>query len=252
MDISRIHENNAVWWNETADWYAEQGQVSGGNHLFPSERELLGDLTPWCRRAVHLQCSDGRDVLSLWRQGAHEVVGIDISEGLLAVARRKTDAIGANASFIYSDILETPHYLDGTFDLVYTGKGALCWMMDIEAWAKVVSRLLNGGGLFFLHEAHPLDWVWDKSAAEYKLDAEHGDYFSDKPRKQLVAATTQTTPEYRQWTIADVVNSLIRSGLTVERLEEYNTPFWPQLPQETLRCLPHSFALCARKLHDNG
>jgi len=57
-------------------------------------------------------------------------------------------------------------------------------------------------------------------------------------------------PQYRQWTLAEIVNSLIVAGLRVERLEEYGEPFWdqfPNLPPQTLRLLPHSFALLASK-----
>jgi hypothetical protein len=127
----------------------------------PSERRLLGDLRPWCRRAIHLQCSGGWDAVSLVEQGAHEVVGIDISPRMIAMARRRAQALGLNASFYVSDVLDTPHELDGSADLVYTGKGALPWIMDMEAWARVVARLLAPGGLLYVFEGHPLDGVWD-------------------------------------------------------------------------------------------
>ena len=257
VDFTQTHKDNAAWWNESAGWYGERDEAEdiasfrgGGNALLDSERQLLGDLAPWCKRAIHLQCSHGRDGLSLLRQGAGEVVGVDISERLLAVARRKTDALGAAARWVQSDILETPHDLDGTADLVYTGKGALCWMMDLGAWARVVARLLTPGGRFFVHESHPLDWVWDTNSAAYALDPEHGDYFSTQSRNRLFTAVTQSRPQYRQWTLAEIVNSLIAAGLSIEALMEYPEPFWgqfPHMPDDTLHRLPHAFALLARK-----
>jgi SAM-dependent methyltransferase len=256
MDITQTHRANAVWWNETARWYgADEAEAiaflrSGGTYLFPAEKQLLGDLAPWCRRAIHLQCSHGSDGLSLLRQGAAEIVGVDISERLLGVARRKSDAIDAPAHWVQADILETPHALDGTADLVYTGKGALCWMMDLSAWAGVVARLLVPDGLFFVYESHPLDWVWNTDTAGYELDAEHGDYFSSKQRERLFSQATEATPRYRQWTLGEIVNSLIAAGLNIESLTEYPDPFWDQfsaMPEETLHRLPHAFALLARK-----
>jgi SAM-dependent methyltransferase len=258
MDVALTHKHNAAWWDETAAWYGRQGNVdeeiaflrSGGNYLLDSERQLMGDLAPWCRCAIHLQCSHGRDALSLLNLGADRVVGVDISERLLAVARHKADALGAHASWVLSDILETSHELDGTADLVYMGKGALCWMMDIAAWATVVARLLVPGGRFFVHEAHPLDWVWDTKANDYVLDSEYGDYFSAKLRERLFAHDTQSTPRYRQWTLGQIVNSLIAAGPRIECLMEYPAPFWDQfqsIPAETLRRLPHAFALLACK-----
>lgn len=133
MDIAAIHRETGAFWNEIADWYGERDEGaaiaflrSGGNYLFPAERKALGDLKPWCRRAIHLQCSHGNDALSLLHQGAKEVVGVDISDRRLAVARRKTQALGAPATWYCCDVLQTPQVLNATADLVYTGKGALC------------------------------------------------------------------------------------------------------------------------------
>ncbi len=97
----------------------------------------LHDLDQWCKRAIHLQCAGGRDTLSLWNLGAHEVVGVDISERMIAIALAKTERLNAPAAWYHADVLEAPHELDGTADLVYTGRGALCWLMDMDAWAGV-------------------------------------------------------------------------------------------------------------------
>jgi SAM-dependent methyltransferase len=256
-DIRGIHQKNGVWWDETAAWYGAQDEEadvgflrSGGSYLFENERALLGDLHPWCGRAIHLQCSHGRDALSLINDGAAEVVGIDISARLLAVARRKAAALSAPATFVQSDILDTPADLDGTADLVYTGKGALCWMMDLDAWAGVVARLLKPGGRLFLYEGHPLDWVWDTEAPDYRLDTDYGSYFAEHFRDRLFSKPTQSRPTYRHWPLADIVNSLIDAGLTIDRLGEYPEPFWGQFPhmtEETTLRLPHTFAILATK-----
>lgn len=257
VDTRSIHQETGRFWDSIADWYGERDEVdaitylqSGGNYLNENETPLLGNLTPWCKRAIHLQCSHGNDALSLLHQGASEVVGVDISERLVAVARRKTQALGASATWYCCDILQTPVKLNGTANLVYTGKGALCWMTDLVGWAAVVARLLVPGGRFFVYESHPLDWVWDTKSMDYVLDQEHGDYFSEKFRTSLFNSDTGATPQYRQWTLGQVVNSIIGAGLVIDRLEEYPQPFWgqfPHIPDETLHRLPHTFALLAHK-----
>ncbi|HEY8600021.1 MAG TPA: class I SAM-dependent methyltransferase, partial [Thermomicrobiales bacterium] len=138
-----MHQSNRHAWNEGAARYDEQFAASvarlrdGGHALYPPEVRFLGDLRPWCRRAIHLQCAGGEDTLSLWNLGASEVVGVDISDAMIAIARRKSEVLGAPARWFQSDILETPHELDRTADLVYTGKGALNWLHDIDGWARV-------------------------------------------------------------------------------------------------------------------
>src|SRR5205807_176784 len=140
----------------------------GGKNLMAPELRFLQDLSSWCGRAIHLQCAGGRDTLSLWNHGAREVIGIDISDRMIECARRKSQALGAPAAWHCCDVLQAPHELDGTADLVYSGRGALCWVLDIAAWANVVARLLKPGGRLYVFEGHPLDWVWDCEAAEFK------------------------------------------------------------------------------------
>jgi SAM-dependent methyltransferase len=257
MDIAEIHQETGAFWNEIADWYGERDENaaivflrSGGNYLFQPEREALGDLKPWCRRAIHLQCSHGNDALSLLRQGAGEVVGVDISDRLLAVARRKAQALGAPASWHCCDVLRTPQVLDATADLVYTGNGALCWMMDLAAWAEVIARLLVRGGQFYIYEAHPLNWVWDTQASEYAFDPQNGNYFSDALKEGLFEKKSKFAARQRHWTLGQIVNSIVGAGLRIEKLHEFPDMFWDQFPNmsaKTLGRLPHMFGLLARK-----
>ncbi len=222
---------------------------SGGVNLMEPERRLLGDLSFWCRRAIHLQCSHGRDALSLWNMGAHEVVGVDFSAEMLAQARLKGERLGAPAAWVQANVQETPHTLDGTADLVYTGKGALCWMMDLEGWAAVIYRLLKPGGLLYVFEAHPLTWVWEPNAETFVLRDDGGDYFSQLPRPNREGDFPPGAVA-RQWTLGQIVNAVIDGGLVLERLEEHPEPFWdplPYIPLDTLHRLPNTFSLLARK-----
>ena len=87
-----MHAANRRAWDEAAEryegWFAEAVELisSGGTNLLPPELELIGDLHGRCRRAIHLQCAGGRDTLSLWNLGADEVIGVDFSPRMLALA----------------------------------------------------------------------------------------------------------------------------------------------------------------------
>jgi SAM-dependent methyltransferase len=264
-DIYAVHKETGEAWNETAAIYErdEADQIrflqDGGSTLLEPERRILGDISSWCHRAIHLQCAGGSDTLSLLQQGAADVVGIDISPRMVAVAQRKAEALRAASYWYCVDVLESPHELDGTADLVYAGRGALPWIMDITVWAEVVNRLLKPGGKLFVFEGHPLDWVWDTSGSEYRLEPLHGDYFAQKLNDQRwpmllldaqVRPHTASRAREHQWTIADILNALIGAGLTLERFEEHPELYWnqfPYLPDELTRRLPHSFSLLMRK-----
>lgn len=51
-----------------------------------------------------------------------------------------------------------------TFDLVYTGVGALCWLPDVARWARVAAALLRPGGRLFIREDHPMLWSLDEKS----------------------------------------------------------------------------------------
>src|SRR6478752_6238059 len=181
-DVRTMHAANRAAWDEASEryegWLEEAVALirSGGTNLFGVETQLIGDLHGRCRRAIHLQCAAGRDTLSLWNQGADEVVGIDFSPRMLELARRLTAATDAPARWILADVLETPHALDRTADLVYTGRGSLLWLQDLDAWAAVIARLLAPDGRFVLFEGHPIEWLFDADA-DGRWVATDYDYF---------------------------------------------------------------------------
>lgn len=262
------HQQNQQAWDLTArhkyaDDVAHDVALlrAGKTNLLAEEIAILKTIVPTCQRVIHLQCSHGLDALSLWQMGAGEVIGVDISAEMLALAQQKSDQLAAPAQWIHADILATPHDLDGTADLVYTGKGALPWMMDLVAWAAVVVRLLKPGGYFYLFEGHPLNWVWEPEASDFRLRTDGGDYFAQQPRVNRTfpaAVVTRARPDdadapqpvEHQWTVAQVITALIEAGLMLRRFEEYPVHFWPEfaaIPAAEHDRLPHTFALLMTK-----
>ncbi len=265
-DPRAMHAANRAAWDEAAEryegWFDEAVELlrSGGSNLFGVEHDLLGDLRAGggTDRAIHLQCAGGRDTLSLWTAGAREVVGIDFSPRMLELARRLSEAVGAPATWIEADVIETPHDLDGTGDLVYTGRGSLIWLADLDAWAAVVRRLLTPGGRFVLFEGHPAEWLFDADA-DGRLIATDYDYFGG------VEASRGWAPEYidrlsisdgeqhwkfaRAWTLGEIVTALAGAGLRIERLAEHPVDWWAghrDLRPEDRGRIPLSFGLVAR------
>ena len=267
MDPARIHKENERAWDLVArSKYSHDVEsdvallASGRTSLMSHELRLLGELGAWCGRAIHLQCSHGLDALSLWKLGAREIVGVDISASMLALAQQKAQLLGAPAKWIHNNVLDAPAHLNGTADLVYTGKGALPWVTDLRRWAAVIERLLKPGGLAFIFEGHPLNWVWEPDANEYSLRSDGGDYFAAEPRANRdfpasglrQTASDQSAPcaIEKQWTLGEIVTTLTEAGLRLERLEEHPDQFWPLfrgIPEPLANRLPHTFALLMRK-----
>ena len=235
-DVRRMHEANRAAWDEAAEryegWFDEAVALirGGGSNLFPVEHDLVGDLHGRCRRAIHLQCAGGRDTLSLWNLGADEVVGVDFSPRMLDLARRLTEATGAPATWVEADVLDVPHALDGTADLLYTGRGAIIWLMDLDGWAAVLRRLLAPGGRLVIFDGHPAEWLFDG-------DGEGGWTLTDYDYFGGPEASRGWAPEYidhlsvpdgeqhwkfaRAWTLGEILTALLGAGLRLERVTEH-------------------------------
>jgi SAM-dependent methyltransferase len=139
---------------------------AGALSLRAHEIADLGDVRD--KDLVHLQCHFGKDTLSWARLGAR-VTGLDFSEPAVKAAVELAREIGVDARFVTADVYDATAALDGRrFDIVYTGVGALCWLPDMERWAKVVCDLLRPGGQLYLFEFHPLRWISGKRQRDPK------------------------------------------------------------------------------------
>ena len=118
------------------------------------DRERLGDLVDL--DVIHLQCHLGLDTISLSRLGARRVVGLDLSPRSLERARELARRAGARIELVESNVYAAREAVTGDFDLVYTTLGVLCWLPDIDLWARVVARLLRPGGRLVLRDDHPV------------------------------------------------------------------------------------------------
>ncbi|WP_441249484.1 class I SAM-dependent methyltransferase [Kitasatospora sp. McL0602] len=205
-------------------FYDLPGFVAGEDSLRSFELAEVGDVSG--RSLLHLQCHIGLDTLSWARRGA-VVTGLDFSEPAVAAAGDLAAKIGADtARFVAADVYDAVDALDGrTFDIVYTGFGALCWLPDIDRWARTVAELLAPGGFLYLAEYHP----YADLLAEDGRTVEH-DYFERAPivvdapgtyaDPDAVTEATLTV----EWLhgVGDVVSALAAAGLRLEFLHEHD------------------------------
>jgi ubiquinone/menaquinone biosynthesis C-methylase UbiE len=122
-------------WNEIAalrhqKWPDAEFFAAGGSLLDDSVLEAADDVSGLA--LLHLQCATGEDTLS-WAVAGARATGVDISDAQIALAQRKAAAAGLHVRFVAADVYALPDELQSaTFDLVFTGGGALVWLPDIE------------------------------------------------------------------------------------------------------------------------
>ncbi|MFA9430539.1 class I SAM-dependent methyltransferase [Egicoccus sp. AB-alg2] len=192
---------------------------------------FLGDLTGL--RVVHLQCHIGTDTLSLARLGG-EVTGVDFSPSAIAVARDLAERAGPPVRYVQASVDEVPEALPETFDVVYTGVGALNWLPSVSRWARIVAGLLAPGGRLYLREGHPMLNALDDERDDELLVVAHP-YFEQPAPTEWVTPTTYTgddtpvsAPVTREWAhgLGETVQAVLDAGLRLTRLAEHAELEW--------------------------
>ncbi len=248
MDDSDYLTVNRESWDERAPAHAASPGydwakfVKDPEHLSEVVRfdlPLLGDVTGL--RGVHLQCHIGTDTLSLARLGA-QMTGLDFSSASLEQARRLSAEAGPAVDYVESDLYSALDVLEaGSFDLVFTGIGALCWLPDVRRWAGVVAALLRPGGRLFIREGHPMLWAMDETREDGLLVAnlpyferEEADIWTEGGTyvETDVVFEKNTTHSWNHG-LGEIVTALLDEGLELTMLVEHDSVPWDALPGMT-------------------
>lgn len=228
----RLTTNQRMWdervpLHAASDFYDVEGFRAGRPSLLPHEIDELGPLDGLA--VLHLQCHIGLDTLDLARlHPTVTVTGLDFSPPAVETATRLAAELGLadRARFVLADIYHAADVLgDARFDVVYTGKGALLWLPDLEGWAAMVKELLAPGGFLYLTELHPVAEVLgadeprpvrDYFATSPTMVEEPGSYATPG------ASTTHNVQYQWQHPLGRVIEALLRAGLRLELFHEWD------------------------------
>jgi ubiquinone/menaquinone biosynthesis C-methylase UbiE len=152
----------------------------------PAMYDLLGDLSG--QSILCVGCGSGEECEELLKKGAAQVVGIDISQGLIEEAKKAFP----NIEFHVMD-MEQLEFPDDSFDLVYSS----LVMHYIPSWEKVLAesrRVLKSGGRLLFSTHHPTMWgaqiyrdddvksklLGSETSQKNNLVKIYGDYFTER------------------------------------------------------------------------
>lgn len=211
---------------------------------WPALRAMLPDLNDL--RVVDLGCGYGWFCRYAQQHGAREILGIDVSEKMLAQATAMTSS--PNIRYQRAD-LETLQ-LDKTYDLAYSSL-ALHYLSHIESLFTTLFDALKPGGMLIFSCEHPIytaplqqQWIVDDQQQRswpinhYQQEGDRiSNWFADGVKKQ-----------HRK--LASWINALIGAGFEIVHLDEWG-PADEQVKQnpglEEERDRPMMFLLSARK-----
>lgn len=183
---------------------------------WPALRALLPPLAG--RRVLDLGCGFGWFCRFAAGEGAAEVVGVDVSERMLARARAETSA--AEVRYEKAD-LERYEPPEGRFDLAYSSL-AFHYLVELPAVFRRVARALKPGGRFVFSVEHPImtaprHQTWSEDASGLPVWPVGG--YLDEGRRVTDWLAEGVVKQHR--TLASYLKLLVASGFMLVHLEEW-------------------------------
>ena len=215
----------------------------------PAMAKMLPDLAD--KSVLDLGCGYGHNCVDFVSRSAKRVVGIDISEKMLAVANEES----ANDKIIYRNMSMTDiSSLAETFDFIYSSL-ALHYVEDFDAFAKALYSALNTGGQLLFSQEHPIITATLDGAGHFNKD-ENGERvsytFSDynRPGERKIHWYVDGVIKYHR-TFSNIINALAKAGFVIEEVcepvpEELAIRKLPTIVKEYIK--PNFLIVKARKV----
>ncbi|MFC3449069.1 GrpB family protein [Amycolatopsis speibonae] len=210
-----IERARAAQYDGFARLYAAHAETSSTNAHYdrPAIVELAGDVAG--KRVLDVGCAAGHLSALLAARGA-DVLGVDASEGMVAVAR---DKFGDVAKFETADVTRPLTFVEDASIDVITASLVLHYLKE---WAPALAefrRVLKPGGLLVFSVHHPgEDWHWFEKRNYFELELLDDEFPLGEYRQKV-----QFYRRPLSWTFGAVRDA----GFAVDRLVE-------PMPEETV------------------
>ena len=196
-----------------------RARKNNANKLF--EKPALFSLLPPLegKTILDLGCGYGEHCMEYVRRGAARVVGIDISEKMLAVA--KSENSHPKITYLHM-AMEDLSSIEERFDVAASSL-AIHYVEDYKTLAHDVHELLNDNGLFIFSQEHPMNTCfsggdrWTRDGNGRKLHANISGY-SVEGERESTWFVDHVKKYHRMF--STIVNTLADNGFVIEKMIE--------------------------------
>ncbi len=195
-------------------------------------------------RVANICGSCGKKAIPLALLGS-DVTVFDISEQNKRYAMETAEAAHVKIHYEVCDVLSIDlEKYGGYFDVVFMEGGILHYFHDIDEFMSMMCALLKKGGKMICSDFHPFGKIMDSldmgrpamsyfSTEIYEGEMAHARFFEESIRSRMPKCS------YRRYTVSEIINAVIRSGMTLKQFDEH--PSW------TNETLPGEFTAVAVK-----
>lgn len=201
------------------------------------------------KTVLDLGCGYGHNCLDFVKKGAVKVVGIDLSEKMLAIA--KAESADEKIEYLHMDMTDI-RSLDQTFDLIYSSL-AFHYVEDFARLAKDMFSLLNDGGYLLFSQEHPIKTATIDGKGRFNRD-ENGNrvsYTFSNYGQPGIRKTTWYVDDVILYhrTFGNIITALAQAGFIIETVVEPVPEEWAieKLPTIAKELLKPSFLIVKAK-----
>lgn len=216
--MNNIYDNEKFFESYSQMSRSQQGLDGAGE--WQTLKGLLPDFEG--KRVLDLGCGFGWHCLYAAEHGAASVVGVDLSEKMLEVARQKNTF--DNITYLHGSI-DDVSFEHNSFDVVISSL-AIHYIADFERLAKNIAHWLVADGQLVFSVEHPIftaegsqDWFYDENGkiAHFPVD----NYFYEGKRNAHFLGSEVT--KYHR-TLTSYLDSLLTNGFQIKRIVEPMPP----------------------------
>lgn len=184
----------------------------------PAMAKMLPELNG--KSVLDLGCGYGHNCMDFVDRGALKVVGIDISEKMLSVA--KTESSHEKIEYLNMSMTDVSA-LNQKFDFIYSSL-AFHYIKDFDTFAKDLYSILNKGGQLLFSQEHPIITATLDGNGHFNKD-ENGNRISytfsnyNEPGERKIHWYVDGVIKYHR-TLSGVINALTKAGFIIEEICE--------------------------------
>ena len=214
----------------------------------PAMAKLLPNLEGM--RVLDLGCGYGHNCVDFINRGAEKVVGVDISEKMLSVAKK--EAVSENIEYINMSMTDIDK-LQGKFDMLYSSL-AFHYVEDFSDFAGKMYEALNEGGYLLFSQEHPIitATVDGKGHFNYDESGKRVSYtfsnYNEMGKRHISWLIEDVIKHHR--TLGKIITDLAKAGFVIDTVleplpEEWAIKKFPDIVKEYIK--PNFLIVKARK-----
>ena len=216
-----VASDGGTTWSDMAEWYDQLLVAGSGPHELATTTTLALLPSLAHRSVLDVACGQGMATREVARAGAAQVVGVDLSDALVALARGHGTPASTAIDYRVDDAQTLSTIGDATVDLATCQLG-LMDIPDLDATLRSVDRVLRPGGQFVFVIGHPCFLAPNAMTAPDaagRPGRQISDYFDERFWRSSNPAGVRRVGNYHR-TISTYLNALVAADFTVEEVAE--------------------------------